>query len=207
MQKGEGRTFSRHRFVAYVIVSSVILFTLGCNLFSVDYWVHRLDHEKTDQPTEVLATTESDQTGFNFGSKCLSSSGASPCPMEACVAYKGEYAAKYVVKTELFGKANPSDYACSADFQFTNNSGVDLMGFEHRVTEYDNGWYYQLYPKGEVSWGGSNYFTRKDGEESTGQGVTEIVVLYANPHCDWIQWDEPGLEAYRVTVEAGCFSN
>lgn len=205
--------FSHHRFLAFAIATCAIIVTLGCSLFSVEYWVHRLDDEKSDQPAESLPPTASDisgvETGHSFESKCLNSPGDSPCPIESCVVFKGEYVAKNVITDELFGKANPSDYACCADFQFTNNSGVDLMGFEHQVTEYGDSWLFQLYPLSNSNAQGScdNHFTRKDGQETASKGVTEIVVLYANPHCDWIQWDEPGLAKYREPVAEGCFAN
>ncbi len=83
------------------------------------------------------------------------------------------------------------------------------MGFEHWVTEYDDDWSFKLYPKEnpEQPGGCFNYFSRKDGEETLSKGITEIVVLFANPHCDWIEWDEPGLVKYRVPVEPGCYPN
>lgn len=202
-----------HRLIPFVIIIFAMSFTLGCKLFSANYWVHRLDDNESDQAAESQAadtTILADPVGdSNFGSKCLESPGTEPCPIDACVVYKGQYTAKYVITSELFGKANPSDSQCCAEFQFTNNSGVDLMLFEHMVTEYEDNWYFRLYPvvNPKQPDNCSNYFTRKDGKEMIRKGVTEIVVLFANPHCDWIQWDEPGLAEYRVPVEAGCYSN
>ena len=213
MAKGRFQNCLGHRWVAFVGLTSLILIIIGCNFFSVNYWVNRLDNEKSDQSDETSPTRTSVKTGAennsNFGSKCLTSPGDSPCPIETCVAYKGEYTAKNVITSELFGKANPSDYSCCADFQFKNNSGGDLMGFEHHVTESSDGWFFHLYPKNMPESQGNclNYFTRKDGQESASKGVTEIVALYANPHCDWITWDEPGLKNYKVIVEGGCSSN
>lgn len=186
---------------------------MGCSLFSVNYWVHRLDDEAADQESESIpGATAFDTESANdssFGSTCLNAPGTEPCSIDACVVYKGEYTGKNVVTNELFGKANPNDYQCCADFQFTNNSGVALMGFEHHVTEYSDNWFFKLYPVENSEQTGNclNFFTRKDGVETLSPGVTEIVVLYANPHCDWIQWDEPGLAQYRVPVEPGCYSN
>lgn len=204
----------RGRFVAVVILTCAILSTLGCSLFSAEFWVHRLDNEGLEQTLESLPSAAADEvvaeTDSNFGSKCLSSAGSTPCPIDACVVYKGQYTAKNVVTSELFGKENTNDYQCCASFQFTNNSGVDLMGFEHQVTEYGDNWSFELYPakNSELSISCDlNYFTRNDGKEKLSLGVTEIVVLYANPHCDWIQWDEPDLVKYREPVEAGCYSN
>ncbi|MDF1520747.1 MAG: hypothetical protein P1P73_09740, partial [Brevefilum sp.] len=83
------------------------------------------------------------------------------------------------------------------------------MGFEHHVTGYSDNCFFELYPVENPENPGncSNFFNRKDGKETLSLGVTEIVVLYANPHCDWIQWNEPGLAQYRVPVEPGCYSN
>jgi hypothetical protein len=210
--RGCYQKYLNHRPIVFVIFTCVILFTLGCNLFSVNYWVHRMDDNESDQLPEPLPAVTNINAGpgtdSSFGSKCLNSPGTAPCPIDACVVDKGQYTAKYVVTSELFGKANPSDYQCCADFQFTNNSGVDLMGFEHLVTEYTDNWFYVLYPVANPGKSDcSNYFSRKDGKETLSKGVTEIVVLFANPHCDWIQWDEPGLAKYREPVEAGCYQN
>ena len=211
--RGYIHSYPHHRLIVFVIFSCVFLFTVGCNLFSVNYWVHRLDDDQTDQLPVSLPTTTTNNAGpvtdSSFGSTCLDSPGAEPCSIDACVVYKGQYTAKYVVTNELFGKANPSDYQCCAEYQFTNNSGVDLMGFEHQVTEFADQWFFMLYPVNNPQQLGncSNNFSRKDGKETFSKGVTEIVVLFANPHCDWIQWDEPGLVKYRVPIEAGCYSN
>ena len=202
-----------HRTIAFMIIIFAIFSTLGCSLFSANYWVHPLDDNTSDQDPESLPiaaeVNPEPATDSSFGSKCLDSPGTEPCPIDACVVYKGEYTASYVVTSELFGKKNPSDYQCCAEFQFANNSGVDLMIFEHHKTEFDDNWYFHLYPVVNPRQPGNctNYFTRKDGQETFSQGIVEIVVLYANPHCDWIQWDEPGLENYRVTVEAGCYQH
>ena len=142
--------FASRRIISFVILTCIILFTLGCNLFSTNYWVHRLDGNIAEEPNAVVPTIAADQTnlenGSAFASKCLNSSGDSPCPIEACVVFPGEYTVKNVVTTELFGKANPNDYACCADFQFTNNSGVDLMGFEHTISDSGDSWLTRLYP-------------------------------------------------------------
>ena len=201
------------KFVSLVILANVMLLTLGCSFFSVEYWVHRLDDEEANQAPESLLTDTADEGGAetdsNFGSMCLNSTGSEPCPIDACVVDASLYTTKNVITTELFGKSNPNDYQCCASFQFTNNSGVDLMGFEHHVTDHGDDWFFELYPvkNPELSVSCANSFTRNDGVEKLSKGVTEIVVLYANPHCDWIQWDEPGLAKYRKPVEAGCFSN
>jgi hypothetical protein len=201
------------KFVALVVFTIVILLILGCNLISVEYWTHRLNDEETNQASDSLPTVPADEVGAetdsNFGSNCLNSTGSAPCPIDACVVDESLFTTKNVITSELFGKSNSSDYQCCASFQFTNNSGVDLMRFEHKVTEYGDDWLYKLYPakNPELSVSCANYFTRKNGIETLSKGVTEIVVLYANPHCDWIQWDEPGLAKYRKPVEAGCFSN
>lgn len=200
-----------NRSIGSIIIACVILFSLGCNLFSPNYWVHRLDDEEATQAEEPKPidspTIDESGTDSSFGSKCLNSPGDAPCPIDACVVYKGEYSAKNVVTSDLFGKANSSDYQCCAEYQFTNNSGVDLMAIEHLVTEFDNNWYIKLYPAKNPGQpiNCSNYFNRKDGIETFSKGVAEIVVLYANPHCDWIEWDEPGLAVYRVPIEAGCY--
>ena len=199
--------------IRYPLLIILIFFTMGCNLFSANYWIHRLDDDEQVQEPEVPPTENTDSggpaTNSNFESKCLNSPGTAPCPIDSCVVFEGLYTAKNVITSELFGKANPSDYQCCAEFQFTNNSGVDLMGFEHAVTEYEDNWILMLYPKKNPEQLGNcwNYFTRKDGQETFSKGVTEVIVLYANPHCDWIQWDEPGLDKYHVPVEAGCYSN
>lgn len=201
------------KFVVLVILANLILLTLGCNLLSVEFWTHRLDDEETNQASESLPPATADEgeaeTDPNFGTKCLNSTGSAPCPIDACVVDASLYTTKNVITSELFGKSNSSDYQCCASFQFTNNSGVELMGFEHQVTEYSNEWLYNLYPakNSEPPISCANYFTRNNGVEKFSKGVTEIVVLYANPHCDWIEWDEPGLAQYRKPVEAGCYSN
>ncbi len=202
-----------HRTLTFMIFACVIFFTLACRLYSAEYWVNRLDGDEQVQEPESVPSDNTNvggpATNSNFESKCLNSPGTAPCPIDSCVVFEGLYTAKHVVTSELFGKANPSDYQCNAEFQFINNSGVDLMGFEHRVTEYDDNWYFTLYPvenQDELR-GSINFFNRKDGQETYSQGVSEIVVLYANPHCDWIEWDEPGLVKYRMPVEAGCFQN
>lgn len=144
---GYDHPHSRRRLAIFALFSCALLFTLGCRLFSAEYWVHRLDDPESDPGSASLpADTNEAVSESNFGSKCLNSAGDSPCPVEACVVYKGEYTAKYEVASELFGKANPSDYQCCADFQFTNSSGVDLMAYEHIVTEFDDSWLLRLYP-------------------------------------------------------------
>ncbi len=211
--KGYAQEFLHRRFVVFLVFTCTIFFILGCNLFSANYWVHRLDDVETGQEAESIPSTTSNNvkpsTGLSFDSKCLNSPGTEPCPIDACVAYKGEYTAKHEITSELFGKANPSDYQCCAEFQFTNSSGADLMVFEHWVSEFDDNWYPKLYPAQKPSQPGNctNYFIRKDGKETIAKGITEIIVLYANPHCDWIEWDEPELVKYREPVEAGCYSN
>lgn len=202
-----------HRLIIVVIFSIVILLTLGCNLISANYWVHRLDETDADQlpespPTTAMTNAEtSPDSGFE--TKCLDSPGTAPCPIDACVVDGSQFSAKNEISSELFGKANPSDYQCCANFQLNNNSGVELMGFEHHVTEFDDNWYFRVYPVDNTQKSSSclNSFSRKDGSETFSKGVVEIVVLYANPHCDWIEWDEPGLIKYRVPIEAGCYSN
>ena len=195
---GQIQKYRSCRLIPLLIFTCVILLSLGCNLFSANYWVHRLDETKSEQVPNSLPIANSSNDGpatnSDFGSKCLNSPGTAPCPVEACVVYGGRYTAKNIVTSELFGKTNSNDYQCNAEFQFTNNSGVDLMGFEHQVTEYDDYWLFQLYPGENPKQPGGclSPFSRKDGEETTSMGVTELVVLFANPHCDWIEWDEPG---------------
>lgn len=206
---GYDQRFPRRRFVVCVILTCVIIFTLGCTLFETNYWVHRLDDKEAELSPTPTTNNSKSTTDSSFGSKCLNSPGTEPCPIDACVAYKGEYTAKHVVTSELFGKANPSDYQCCAEFQFTNLSGVDLLVIEHWVSQYEDNWYSRLYPVQNPPQPGncSNSFTRKDGNETIAKGVTEIIVLYDNPHCDWIEWDDPELLKYRQPVEAGCYSN
>lgn len=200
------------RLIVFISLSFFILMSMGCSLFSANYWVHRLDDEAAVQESESTPTAGADSESANepnFGSTCLNAPGTEPCSIDACVVYKGQYTVKNVVTNELFGKANPNDYQCCADFEFANNSGTALMGFVHFVTEYTDNWSFELFPieNSERPGNCSNFFTSKDGKETYNPGVKEIVVLYANPHCDWIQWDEPGLAQYRVPVEPGCYSN
>lgn len=186
---------------------------MSCSLFSANYWVHRLDDPESDQLPEaqpiVTSNSADTQPDTVLETKCLDTPGIAPCPIDACVVDGSHFSARNEISTELFGKANPSDYQCCADFHLINNSGVELMGFEHRVTENDNNWFFIVYSVDNAQHSSSclNSFSRKDGKETFSKGVVEFVVLYANPHCDWIEWDEPGLIKYRVPVEAGCYSN
>jgi len=206
---GYNQRLQHRRFFVFVILTCVIIFTLGCTLFETNYWVHRLDDKGSESLPSNTTNNAETTTDSSFDSKCLNSPGTEPCPIDACVAYKGEYTAKHVVTNELFGKANQSDYQCCAEFHFTNLSGVDLLVFEHWVSQYEDNWYSRLYPVQKPPQPASctNSFSRKDGEETIAKGVTEIIVLYDNPHCDWIEWDEPELLKYRQPVEAGCYSN
>lgn len=211
--RDDHHTFPHQRRITFLIFTCLIFFTLGCNLFSANYWIHRLDDNESNQVSETKSTATTMNAGSladsNFGSKCLTSPGAEPCPIDACIVYEDQYTAKNMITSELFGKANPGDYQCCAEFQFTNNSGADLMIFEHHVTEYADNWIFQLHSveNPEQPENCTNYFTRNDGKETLSMGVTEIVVLYVNPHCDWIQWDEPRLDKFRVPVAAGCYPN
>lgn len=210
---GFNQKYSHYHLIAFIILPFTILITLGCSLFSANYWVHRLDDDTADQESESIPATATinaeSANDSSFGSKCINSPGTEPCPVDACVVDESLYSVKNMISTELFGKANPTDYQCCADFQMINNSHLALVGFEHRVTEYADNWIFVEYPEGNTEQSGFclNSFSRKDGKETLSIGVTEVIVLYANPHCAWIQWDEPGLVQHRVPVEPGCYSN
>ncbi len=211
--KGKKSAFQHHRFGIAAILSCAIIFILGCNLSLVEYWVHRSDSQDNGQPAEntnMEATTNlNSENGSAFGTRCIDSEGIAPCPLEACVVSTNLYEARNVIMTELIGKSNPDNYACCAEFQFTNNSGSDVMTLEYWVYENKGSWRFNFYPMDapyQTAWC-TNSYSRHDGKVTIQAGLTQIVVLYAYPHCDWIEADEPGLENYRVPINGVCSSN
>lgn len=196
--------------VRFVLICVFILI-LGCNLFSTEYWVHRLDSEET-LPVDTAGNEKepnTDNTATNddsFGERCIDTPGTAPCPMEACIAGSDQYSTKYFITSELYGKANPNNFSCCAEFIFEPNENVDLITYEHWINEAGDNWITHHYVQNSASQPAtcSNYYAQQDGELQYWKGITEIIVLYANPHCDWIQRDEPGLKAYAVPIAGPC---
>ncbi|PKO14046.1 MAG: hypothetical protein CVU39_15810 [Chloroflexi bacterium HGW-Chloroflexi-10] len=117
-----------------------------------------------------------------------------------------QFSAKYEITSELFGKANPNNFSCCTEFQFNNNSDTELMVFEHWILENDNTWSINYYSQNNTNQplNCTNYYSQHDGKTTYWSGLTEIIVIYANPHCEWIELDKPKLKNYIVSIIGPC---
>jgi hypothetical protein len=203
-----------HQLMILFILAGMVILTMGCNLFSTEYWVHRLNTPEEYQGADSV--TQGGQSELSpdspmayaeeFGVRCIDAPGLAPCPMEACVVSAGQYTAEYEITSELYGKANPSDFSCCAKFQFIPAGEYEMMTFTHWVTQTEDNWYTNFYAINQSKQPAicSNYYAQKDGIVTRWLGITEIIVLYANPHCEWIHQNEPGLEKYRIPISGPC---
>jgi len=155
---------------------------------------------------EWLEPNSALEYAWEMGVRCIDAPGSDPCPVESCVPAGDQYTAVLEVTTQLFGKANPDDYSCGADYTFTNNSGSNLLvwhniwGREGDVVTVNaiklakDDIYYEYH---------YNYYDRHDGKV-TFQKIPKIYVLYDNPHCDWIQFGDSKLEKISVNLMNPC---
>ncbi len=154
---------------------------------------------------ELLPNSALEYT-WQMGDRCINSPGRDPCPLESCVAASDQYNVKFDTPLELFGKANPDDYSCGADYIFTNNSGTNLLVWHNILSSDDN-----LVTVSAINIETDsiydeyhfNYFDRHDGL-ITFRRIPKIYVLYDNPHCEWIEYGDAKLEKYAVPLMNPC---
>jgi hypothetical protein len=209
------------------MLASMLVFLLGCRLF--DGAIALIDDQETkdnliglaldvitegrkaNEPRpevvdEELKPNSAQEYAWQMGDRCINAPGTDPCPLEACMVASDQYTVKFDTPVELFGKANPDNYSCGADYQFTNNSGTNLVVWHNVLSSDDN-----LIAVNVVKIETDsifeeyhmNYFDRHDGRV-TFRTIPEIYVLYDNPHCDWIEYVDPELEQYAVTLMNPC---
>ncbi len=197
--------FHKHKVVFLFLLAGLVVLLMGCKLFSMEYWTYRLDTGEETLPTETSASGDS-PTGeaSQFGVRCLDSPGDKPCPIEACVVTPDQFSATYEITSELYGKANPSNFSCCAGYRFDNKSNKELLVLYHWNSESEDGWGTRLITEDDNTDTCGNYYSQHEGKVTYTKGVTEVVVLYANAHCDWIESDDPGLKKYVVPVLGPC---
>ncbi len=198
---------NKSKSILLLFLAGVALLLMGCKLFSVDFWINRSDTGENRVPTESTDTGKETQTNDDaqsFGARCLESLGDAPCPLDACVVATDLFSAKYEITSELYGKANPDNFSCCAGYKFINNSGAEVMVFEHLVSDGVDGWFTKLYSTINLNDTCSNYYGQNDGVISYWEGITEVIVIYANPHCDWIDINEPKIMDYSMPVTGLC---
>jgi hypothetical protein len=159
------------------------------------------------KPTDInqyLFPNSAQEYAFQTGTHCIDAPGSDPCPADLCIAPPESYSFSMDISSELYGKKNPNDYSCSADFRLTNNSGVDLKVI-YRVTGTEQTtWVNRRLPVDDlINERVINFYTRKDGKVMQ-QALPELLVVYDNPHCAWITGDNPKIGEYIVDVMNPC---
>jgi len=153
---------------------------------------------------DELIPNSAQEYAWQFGTRCIDAPGEDPCPLDACVVATDQYNANYTVTSELFGKANTDNYQCCAAFSFTNNSAdeIALMAYYPEI----NSWRSTLiHQNSVVNWENCSVsYSRHDGEVSVIEGINQIIVTYYNPHCDWLEHSEQGLQKYIVNIARPC---
>jgi len=212
--------------LSLLLLAGLVFITLGCGLSNFEIWsasriledderasvlntAAAINAEATAQSLppvidEELLTNSAQEYAWQFGTRCIDSPGDDPCPLDACVVAADQYSASYNVTSELFGKANPDNYQCCADFSFSNNTDDEmaLMAFYPAIDTWNST---QIHANSVVDWGNCSVsYSRHDGEVSVIEGISQIIVAYYNPHCDWLEHNEPGLQKYIVPIERPC---
>jgi len=219
-------TKNRSTSIILLSLAGLALISLGCGLTKLEIFSHSeilededrrsalntleaLDRRATNEAKppiidEELKPNSAQEYAWQFGVRCIDAPGDAPCPLDACVVASDQYSARYTVTSELYGKANPDDYQCSASFSFTNNSNDELalMTYYPDIKSWNSVF---IQANQVVDWGQVLVsYSRKDGVETIQQGATQIIVTYYNPHCDWLEHTEPGLQKNIVTLTQPC---
>lgn len=209
------------------IITSLLFFLIGCQLFNGA--IALIDDQETkdtiigralDVITEDRKAKETHQVivdddllpnsaqeyAWQMGDRCINAPGSDPCPLEACVVNKDQYTVEFAPPYELFGKANPDNYYCGAAFRLTNNSGTNIVVWQNILSNIDNLTAVNvveieaddIFEESHV-----NYYDRHDGLV-TFRTIPKMYVLYNNPHCDWIEYVNPKLDKFAVTLVNPC---
>lgn len=219
-------TQKRKKTIVFLILAGISLISLGCGLTKGEIFSRSEILEDEDRASalntlealerratnaakppiinEELKPNSAQEYAWQFGGRCIDAPGDDPCPLDACVVAADQYSAVYSLTSELFGKANPDDYQCTAYLRFTNNSD-DEMALMTYVSATNN-WNEMLIHANQVVDGGNWFvsYSRKDGEVSVIPGISDIIVTYYNSHCDWLAHTEPGLQKYIVPLAQPC---
>ena len=162
---------------------------------------------KTPKPTDInepLLPNSAQEYAFQTGTHCIDSPGSDPCPVDVCIAPPDSYDFSMNISSELFGKKNPNDYSCSADFRLTNNTALDLLVIYRITGSEQSTWVKQnLRVDDLINERVINFYTRKDGKVMN-QILPVLLVAYDNTHCAWIQGDDPKVMKYLIDVMNPC---
>jgi hypothetical protein len=214
--------------ILFFLVVDIFL-VLGCNLTTFEIWsasrdiledeeremvvntVAAINQEATERAKppvneEALEPNSALEYAWEFGVRCIDAPGEDPCPLEACFTASDQYSVVLEKTTELFGKDNPDNYSCGADYRFTNHSGADLLIW-HNVVDHEGDMITissikiatdEIYEEYHY-----NYFDRHDGV-ITYRIIPKIYVLYDNPHCAWIEYGKPEVEKLSIDLMNPC---
>lgn len=228
---GSYRNRKNHPLLIFFLVLCVLIITISCGLAGsgMSQQEAELNPEDATQnanhaiaamiaatlaakppvakPTDInqyLFPNSAQEYAFQTGTHCIDAPGSDPCPADLCIAPPESYSFSMDISSELYGKKNPNDYSCSADFRLTNNSGVDLKVI-YRVTGTEQTtWVNRRLPVDDlINERVINFYTRKDGKVMQ-QALPELLVVYDNPHCAWITGDNPKIGEYIVDVMNPC---
>ncbi len=214
--------------ISLIILAVTGFATLGCNLSNAEIWgasriledderemvvntAAAINQEATNRAEppvseEALEPNNALEYSWQMGVRCIESPGNDPCPLEACIPASDQYNAVLEKTVELFGKANPDNYECGADFRFTNNSGMNLLIWANSVSNEDD--LITIFPwkvaKDDIiEEHNYTFFSRHEGVV-TYRNITDFYVLYDNPHCEWIQYGDPELGKFAVELMNPC---
>jgi hypothetical protein len=225
MDKSRYSNSAKKRYI--LIITSTIFFLIGCQLLNGAIaliedqetkdtligrvWEAIIEGRKAREPhaenvDEELLPNSAQEYAWQMGDRCINAPGSDPCPLEACVVNKDLYTVEFAPPYELFGKANPDDYYCGADYRLTNNAGTNLLVWHNILSSEDNLTAVSvvhietdnIYDEYRF-----NYYDRHDGLV-TFRSIPKIYVLYDNPHCDWIEYTDVKLEKFGVTLANPC---
>lgn len=214
------------RILGYCGLFLLLFLVLGCNLTKLYIFSASsvLEDEERDLVLKTAFTVIDEATNpvkppgendeplpnsaleyaWQMGVRCIDAPGNDPCPIDACVVAVDQYQFSLEISNELFGKKNPDDYACSADFRLTNVSGTDINIWFHQVMLDQDIWLnYQLPADDLFESNDINFYTRKDGAEMQAR-VSELFVVYDNPHCAWVVREDTKAQKYMVPILNPC---
>ena len=214
---------SKRQGITLILFLLLFVFLLGCelveNIHSLFYNQRytRVNGYALTEQTRAATTSQVEvnkspepnsatEYAWEMGGRCIDASGNDPCPMEACIPASDQYNAVLEKTVELFGKANPDNYSCGADYTFTNNSGADLLVW-HNILGHEG----DLVTVSAIKIAKDdilfeyhyNYFDRHDGIV-TFRKIPKIYVIYDNPHCQWIAYGDAELEQLSVDLMNPC---
>ena len=223
---GLGKKRGKPKFANFLIILVLLTLILGCNL--TKFTIYSASSILEDDAREIVVNTaasvlddlqntpkppraeenllpnSAQEYAWQMGERCIDAPGEDACPLDACVAKPDQYSATLELNTELFGKANPDNYSCGANYRFINNSGSDLYVM-HQISGHDG----TIIPsmiiaKDEIyEEYHFNYYSRHEGKIMY-QSLANILVLYDNPHCYWLQNGDPELSKYIVEIMNPC---